>query len=112
MKSEKVSSSAFERSFLAPQLLHLQERVRGRPRDHDKAAQGGHGGEEAYVSDRNQVFGTIEGNFENDLLGYVYYSAVCYTTLGFGDLIPVGHIRCLTAMTALSGLVFRAAVDT
>ncbi len=52
-----------------------------------------------------EEFGTIEGSFENELLDYVYYSAVCYTTLGFGDLIPVGHIRFLTAMTALSGLV-------
>jgi len=58
-----------------------------------------------YFLCKNTEFGSIQGNFDNGLLSYVYYSAVCYTTLGFGDLVPVGHIRFLTAMTALSGLV-------
>ena len=35
---------------------------------------------------------------------YVYYSAVCYTTLGFGELVPVGPIRFLTGMEAVLGL--------
>lgn len=39
------------------------------------------------------------------LLDCVYYSAVSYTTLGFGDAVPIGHFRFLTAMEALSGLV-------
>ena len=36
---------------------------------------------------------------------YVYFSAVVYTTLGFGDLTPVGPIRFLTGTEALTGLV-------
>lgn len=35
----------------------------------------------------------------------VYYSAVVYTTVGFGDLVPVGPLRMLTGTEALVGLV-------
>ena len=35
---------------------------------------------------------------------YIYYSAVCYTTLGFGEMVPVGPIRFLTGMEAVVGL--------
>ena len=34
-----------------------------------------------------------------------YFSFVTYTTLGFGDITPVGPIRFLTAAEALAGLV-------
>ena len=37
---------------------------------------------------------------------YFYYSAVVYTTLGFGDIIPLGPLKILTAMEALMGLGF------
>lgn len=36
---------------------------------------------------------------------YAYYSAVVFTTLGFGDVIPYGAIRFMTGMEALTGLV-------
>lgn len=39
------------------------------------------------------------------LTDYVYYSAVVYSTLGFGDLVPTGAIRFLTGMEAIAGLV-------
>ena len=39
------------------------------------------------------------------LIDYVYYSAMVYTTVGFGDLIPHGSIRFMTGMEALTGLV-------
>lgn len=35
---------------------------------------------------------------------YIYYSAVVYSTLGFGELVPVGPIRFLTGMEAVVGL--------
>ena len=34
-----------------------------------------------------------------------YYSAVTYTSLGFGDLTPSGNLRLLAAVEALTGLV-------
>lgn len=36
---------------------------------------------------------------------YVYYSAVVYTTLGFGDITPHGAIRFLTGTEALAGFL-------
>ena len=35
----------------------------------------------------------------------VYFSAVCYTTLGLGDIIPVGAIRFLVGTESLTGFV-------
>ncbi len=39
------------------------------------------------------------------LLDHVYFSAVSYTTLGLGDIAPVGAIRFLTGTEALTGFV-------
>lgn len=39
------------------------------------------------------------------LLDSVYLSAITYTTVGFGDVVPVGPIRFLTGMEALTGFV-------
>ena len=36
----------------------------------------------------------------------VYYSAVVFTTLGFGDIVPQGPIRFLTGTEAAAGLTF------
>ena len=35
----------------------------------------------------------------------IYFSAVCFTTLGLGDIVPVGAIRFLTGTEALTGFV-------
>lgn len=35
---------------------------------------------------------------------FVYYSAMVYTTVGFGDIIPTGALRMMTMSEALSGL--------
>ena len=53
-----------------------------------------------------EAFGSIDGRLESlNLLDYVYYSAMVYTTVGFGDLLPYGPIRFMTGMEALTGLV-------
>jgi hypothetical protein len=36
---------------------------------------------------------------------FVYYSAVVYTTLGMGEIVPVGPVRILTGMESVSGLL-------
>lgn len=36
-------------------------------------------------------------------LDYVYYSFVTYTTVGYGDIVPVGPIRFIAAAEALNG---------
>ena len=38
-------------------------------------------------------------------LDSVYFSAVCYTTLGLGDIVPSGAIRFLVGTEALTGFV-------
>lgn len=49
-------------------------------------------------------FGYISGMENGSFMDYVYYSSVVYTTLGFGDLLPVGAIRMLSAAEGLAGL--------
>ena len=39
-----------------------------------------------------------------DWLDCIYFSAMIYTTVGFGDLLPVGEVRMLVSAEALSGL--------
>jgi hypothetical protein len=50
-------------------------------------------------------YGYIMGELNEGFMDYVYYSAMVYTTVGFGDLIPSGTIRFLTSMEALSGFM-------
>mgnify|MGYP006246436899 FL=1 len=40
-----------------------------------------------------------------DAMSYLYYSGVIYTTLGLGDIEPIGHIRFITATEALNGFL-------
>ena len=49
-------------------------------------------------------FGHITGIENSNIIDYVYYSSVVYTTVGFGELVPVGAIRMLTAAEGLAGL--------
>lgn len=49
--------------------------------------------------------GELTGVASAELADYVYYSAMVYTTVGFGDIAPSGQIRFMTGMEALVGLV-------
>jgi hypothetical protein len=44
----------------------------------------------------------------NDFAGYLYFSAVSYTSLGLGDVYPQGGVRLLTGVEALVGLLMIA----
>ena len=48
--------------------------------------------------------GHITGMDDGDLPDFIYFSSVVYTTVGFGDLIPVGTLRMLSAAEGLAGL--------
>lgn len=41
-------------------------------------------------------------------LDYLYFSSVSYTSLGIGDIFPTGHLRFLTGVEALNGLLLIA----
>ena len=50
--------------------------------------------------------GELRGLENHQYFTYFYYSAVVYTTLGFGDIIPLGPAKILTGLEALIGLGF------
>ncbi len=49
--------------------------------------------------------GEFRGAFEPTASDYFYYSAVTYTTVGFGDITPSPGLRIVTAVEALNGIV-------
>lgn len=60
----------------------------------------------AYYFTANQPgWGELQGNFSGSLLDCVYFSFTNYTTLGYGDIEPIGNIRFLTGIESLTGLV-------
>ena len=48
--------------------------------------------------------GHITGMDEGNFFDFIYFSSVVFTTVGFGDLLPVGAIRILSAAEGLAGL--------
>lgn len=49
--------------------------------------------------------GTISGATEPHFLDVIYLSAMTFSTVGFGDLAPVGPIRFLSGTEALTGFI-------
>lgn len=52
--------------------------------------------------------GSIHGNTISNFMEYLYYSIVMYTSLGLGDVYPVGHVRFISGVEALNGLLLIA----
>ncbi|MCG9694728.1 potassium channel family protein [Vibrio sp. Isolate22] len=52
----------------------------------------------------NPDFGTLDGLEQSGFTDYLYFSAVVFTTLGFGDIVPLGYIRLYVSIEALTGL--------
>lgn len=51
-------------------------------------------------------FGAFGGaEMTGDWRDYLYFSAITYTSLGLGDVFPLGQARLLTGVEALNGLV-------
>ena len=49
--------------------------------------------------------GSIGGMPKPGLLELMYFSAITYTTVGYGDLFPLGSLRFLAAVESLAGFV-------
>jgi hypothetical protein len=51
--------------------------------------------------------GVLSGNVSGGgtLLDCSYFSFVTFTTVGYGDIVATGPVRCLTGMEALTGFV-------
>lgn len=52
--------------------------------------------------------GGFSGESVETVLDYFYFSAVSYTSLGLGDIFPKDHLRFLTGVEALNGLLLIA----
>lgn len=51
------------------------------------------------------VLETQAGDYINDFMSCIYFSASTYSSLGFGDIIPTGELRLITGVEVLNGLV-------
>lgn len=58
-----------------------------------------------FVLTSSEGHGALLSHHTIGFLDNVYFSAVCFTTLGLGDVVPVGAIRFLTGTEALTGFV-------
>ena len=59
-----------------------------------------------FASLSGTAFGSVRG--ADTFLDHMYFSASAYTTLGIGDLVPLGALRAVTAAEAIAGLIFIA----
>lgn len=50
-------------------------------------------------------WGSLQGSFDGSFMDCVYFSFTTYTTIGFGDISPLGDLKYLTGLQALTGLV-------
>jgi len=61
-----------------------------------------------YGLERTGNYGHLATSGEGLFTDFGYLSAVTYTTLGFGDITPVGPLRFLVGAESLTGLVLSA----
>lgn len=50
-------------------------------------------------------FGQLEGKIDHEVLDYIYFSVVSYSSLGLGDVYPVGGLQLLVGVEAITGLI-------
>ncbi|MFW5823850.1 MAG: potassium channel family protein [Marinobacter sp.] len=58
-----------------------------------------------YFMHHAESWGRLTGNFSGAFLDTVYFSFTTFTTLGYGDIEPLGALRYLTGIQSLTGLV-------
>lgn len=58
-----------------------------------------------YFMNHTEGLGELRGNIDGGFLDCVYFSFTNYTTLGYGDIEPIGNLRFLAGLEALTGLV-------
>ncbi|NIQ95466.1 MAG: two pore domain potassium channel family protein [Desulfuromonadales bacterium] len=54
------------------------------------------------------ALGSFGGLSVTEPLDYLYFSIVSYTSLGLGDVFPADHLRFITGVEALNGLLLIA----
>jgi hypothetical protein len=58
-----------------------------------------------YLSISILELGTLHGAVMDASMAYFYYSGIIFTTLGLGDIYPVGHIQVMTMIESLNGFL-------
>ena len=94
---------------LLPRLTFIKRRVRVLVAM--LGAMGSHAGHIAlfalayYLLQNNFGLGGFGGTFKDVFSNYLYFSAETYTSLGFGDIYPLGQLRMVVGLEALTGLL-------
>jgi hypothetical protein len=57
-----------------------------------------------YLRDKFEL-GNFGGHFADTFLTFLYFSAETYTSLGFGDIFPIGPLRLVCGIETLNGLL-------
>jgi len=57
-----------------------------------------------YLLLQHAEFGNFEGMTAVSVFDSVYFSATVFSTLGFGDIVPIGPIRFITGTQSIAGL--------
>lgn len=52
--------------------------------------------------------GRLQGVTGDPALGYFFFAAETYSTLGYGDIVPVGSLRLIASVESLNGLLLLA----
>ena len=58
-----------------------------------------------FLLDQNNEWGGLVGESATSFMDCVYFSFTVFTTVGFGDIVPIGKLRYLVGIEALTGLV-------
>lgn len=58
-----------------------------------------------YVIDHAKSWGHLTGNYDGSVMDCAYFSFTVFSTVGFGDIVPMGDLRYLTGIESLTGLV-------
>ncbi|WP_438863979.1 potassium channel family protein [Neptunicella sp.] len=58
-----------------------------------------------YWMNHADSWGKLVGNFDGSLMDCAYFSFTVFSTVGFGDIEPIGDLRYLTGIESLTGLV-------
>ena len=54
------------------------------------------------------AYGHLDGHVAGSISDFFYFSLTCHTTIGFGDVHPVGDLRIMAGLEGLNGLVLIA----
>lgn len=59
----------------------------------------------AYLLAEKLGIGSLSGTLEHSFNDFLYFSASTYSSLGYGDIFPVGGLRMIAAIQAVTGLL-------